>query len=323
MDNKKKLLKAKETLEAKLESIGSRFSPDGRYELARIANMPYDAELPVPEVIEKVCKVARVEKGEDYEYFSISPETKTVYTISNGSITQANVTPDTENELTFNSYNGPAENVYLEKLMEAKYEPLKVKQKAIMEALNRKETKDVLDILIASAEGQSKTYSLDSGETYLKFDKIEEMIRGIEKYGKNFVLITGTDVAGDVRLLNYNEDKNQPLSLKQLGIVDWIVVSNFQYTHSTTQTVLASDKAILVALNDSEDERPVHFVRRKIKDVFNDGQTKERVIVSSGPRLTVGSNAKWAYEIAVMEQYGVVQPNPYAVAVFKRASSYA
>lgn len=322
--DKKKLIKAEEELQAKLQEIATRRSETGAVELARIANMPYDAELPITSrVINEICKVARVEKGEDYEYFSISPEAKTVYTITNGSVTQVNVTPDSENDLSFNSYNGPAENVYLEKLMEAKYSPLAIKQKAIMEALNRKETKDVLDVLIASAVAQSKTFALDSGDSKLTFEKLEEMTRAVEKYGTRFALVTGSSVSSDIRLLNYDADKNQAVKLADLGIDVWIPVSNFTYTHSSTQTVLASDKAVLVALSDSEDERPVHFVRRKIKDVFNEGQDKERIIVASGPRLAVGATPKWAYEIAVMEQYGVVQPNPYATCVFKKASSYS
>ena len=207
--------------------------------------------------------------------------------------------------------------------MEAKYDPLAVKAKAIMEALNRKETKDVLDVVIASAEGQSKTYHFTSGESALTFTKLEEMTRGIELYGTKFALITGSTVSSDVRLLNFNADKNQAVKLEDLGIVEWIPVSQFTYTHSTSMTVMAADKAILVALSDSEDERPVHFVRRKIKDVFNQGQDKERIIVASGPRLAVGDTPKWAYEIAVMEQYGVVQPNPYASAVYQRDESYA
>lgn len=320
----KKLIMAQEELVAKLESIAINASGNGATTLAQVANMPYDAELPITSrVINEVCKVVRVDKGEDYEYFAISPETKTVYTITNGGVTQANVTPGSPSDLTFYSYNGPAENVYVEKLMEAKYSPLAIKQKAIMEALNRKETKDVLDVLIASAEGQSQTFSLDSGESYLKFDKVEEMIRAINKYGSRFALITGSNVTSDVRLLNYNEDKNQAVKLADLGVETVIPVNNFTYTHSTSQTVLDANKAVLVALTDAEDERPVHFVRRKIADVYNQGEAKERIIVASGPRLAVGSNPKWAYEIAVMEQYGVVQPNPYAVAVFKRASSYA
>lgn len=324
----KKLIKAEQELQAKLQDIAINRTPQGAFELARIANMPYDAELPIPDVISKICKVARVEKGEDYSYFAISPETKTVITINDGGVTQTNVTPDTETDLSFVSYNGPAENVYLEKLMEAKYSPLAIKQKAIMEALNRKEIKDVLDVAIASAESEAggkaaQKFALDSGESTLTFVKLEEMIRALDKYGTKFVLITGSSVSSDVRLMNYRANKVQSVKLADLGIVDWIPVSNFQYTHSGTQTVMPVDKAILIALSDSEDERAIHFVRRKIKDVYSLGEPKERVIVASGPRLAVGALPKWAYEIAVMEQYGVVQPNPYAVAVFKKAEIYS
>jgi hypothetical protein len=318
MNDKVKMM-AQEELKAKLEMIAQKRGGEGAMELASLANIPYDAELPIPDLISKVCKVARVEKGEEYQYFTVSPEVKTVITISNGGVTQTNVTPDADNDLAFYSYNGPAENVYLEKLMEAKYDPIAIKSKAIMEALNRKEIKDVLDVMIASATAQSKLFGLSSGVAYLDFPKILEMVQAINKYGTKFALITGTEVSADVTLLNFNADKMQALKLADLGIEEWIPVSNFQYTHSTTQTVLATDKAILVALSDSADERPVHFVRRKIADVYNQGQAKERVIVASGPRLAVGSTPKWAYEIAVMEQYGVVQPNPYAVAVFTRA----
>ena len=322
MDEKKMLI-AQEELKAKLEVIAQTRGDAGALELAKLANLPYDAEVAIPDVIAKICKVARVEKGEDYQYFSISPLVKTVYTITNGGVTQANVTPDSENDLTFNSYNGPAENVYIEKLMEAKYDPIALKAKVINEALNRKEVKDVLDVAIASAVAQSKTFVLNSGVEVLDFIKLEEMTRALELYGTKFALVTGSSVSADVRLMNYNADKNQPVKLSDLGIVEWIPVSQFQYTHSGTQTVMASDKAILVALADSEDERPIHFVRRKIKDIVSGGNDKERVIVASGPRLAVGSTPKWAYEIAVMEQYGVVQPNPYATAVFQKAEVYS
>jgi len=319
----KELMIAQEELKAKIEMIAQDQGGDGALSLAKLANMPYDAELAIPDVIGKICKVARVEKGEDYEYFTIDRETKTVFTITAGGVTQVNVVPDSDNDLVFNSYNGPAENVYVEKLMEAKYDPIAIKAKAIMEALNRKETKDVLDVVVASAEGQSKTFALDSGVSTLDFVKLEEMTRSVELYGTKFALITGSAVSADVRLLNYNADKNQAVKLADLGIVDWIPVAAFTYTHSSTITVMEADKAILVALSDSEDERPVHFVRRKIADVFNKGEAKERIIVASGPRLSVGANPKWAYEIAVMEQYGVVQPNPFACAVFKKDVSYS
>jgi len=317
--DEKKLLMAQEELKAKLVQIAQVRGESGALELAKIANMPYDAEAPIPDVIAKICKVARVERGEDYEYFAISPLVKTIYTITNGSVTQTNVTPETETDLTFNSYNGPAEYVYIEKLMEAKYDVIALRTKLINEALNRKETKDVLDVAIASATDQSNLFTLDSGVSILDYAKLEEMIRSVEKYGSKFVLITGSSVSSDIRLLNYNANKFQSLKLSDLGIVEWIPMPLFQYTHSTTMTVLAADKAILVALSDSEDERAIHFVRRKIKDIVSGGNDKERIIVTTGPRLAVGSTPKWAYEVAIMEQYGVVQPNPYATAVFTRS----
>jgi len=321
--DEKKLLMAQEELKAKLQTIAVSRGEQGMLELARIANMPYDAELPVDNIIEKVANVERVGKGEDYQYFSIGVDTKTVYTITNGGVTQVNVTPDTINDLTFASYNGPAENVYVEKLLEAKYDVMAKAQRKIMEGLNRKEVKDVLDVLIASAEGESQTFSLDSGDTYIKLSKVDEMVTAIEKYGTKLILIAGSTCAGDLRKLNYNEDKNQSIDLKDFGIDEVIKVPAFTYTHSGTQTILAADKMILVAVSDSEGGKPVDFVRRKVADVFAGGDAKERIIVPSGPRLAVGANPKWAYEIAVMEQYGVVQPNPYAVAVFQRAASYS
>lgn len=321
MDEQAKV--AKEELHAKLQEIALNKTGNAIMELGKVANAPYDAELPIDPLIEKICNVDRIGKGEDYQYFSIGVDTKTVYTISNGAVTQVAVTPDSVNDLTFNSYNGPAEYVYVEKLLEAKYDVMAKSEKKLMEALNRKEVKDVLDVLIASAVAQNQTFHLDSGDSYLDLAKLDEMVTAIEKYGTKVIAIAGSTCASDIRKLNYNEDKNQAINLVDFGISEVIKVPEFTYTHSTSQTVLSADKLILVALSDSEGGRPVDFVRRKVADVFAGGDDKERIIVPSGPRLQVGSNPKWAYEIAVMEQYGVVQPNPYAVAVFKRASSYS
>jgi len=318
-----KLIQAKEELHAKLQEIALNKTGNAIMELGKIANAPYDAELPIDPIIEKICNVERIGKGEDYQYFSIGVDTKTVYTISNGSVTQVNVTPDTVNDLTFNSYNGPAEYVYVEKLLEAKYDVMAKSEKKLMEGLNRKEVKDVLDVLIASAVAQSQTFAFDSADEYLTLEKLDEMVTAIEKYGTKVIAIAGSTCASDLRKLNYNEDKNQPINIKDFGVDEVIKVPAFTYTHSISQTVLDADKLILVALSDSEGGRPVDFVRRKVADIFAGGDDKERIIVPSGPRLQVSSNPKWAYEIAVMEQYGVVQPNPYAVAVFKRASSYS
>jgi hypothetical protein len=281
--------------------------------------------MPIDPIIEKIAKVARVDAGEDYEYFTIGPETKTIYTVSNCTVTQVQVTPDSENDLVFNSYISPEYWVCLEKILEAKYDAIALKTKTANEAFNRKEVKDVLDVAIASAVAQGQTFSNDSGVTSLNIVKLEEMTRALDIYGTKFVLITGSTVGADVRLMQYNADKNQAFNLSLVGIVDWINVPAFQYEHSGTQTVLAADKAILVALSDSDDRRPIHFVRRKVRATVgaeNTG-TKERVVVNLGPRIQVGAVPKMGMSVVVFGQYGTVAPNPYAFAVYQRAESYS
>jgi len=319
--DEKKLIIAQEELKAKLQEIAVQGTAGNSFELAKLANMPYDAEFPIPEVIAEVAKVESVAKGEDYEYFTQSPEVKTVYTISNGSVNQTNVTPGSENDLTFNSYSSDEYYVYVEKLLEAKYDPIAIKAEVAMESLDRKEIKDVLDLLIAAAEGQSNTFANDSGDSVIDFEKVVDMVRSVAKYGNKLVFITGADVTTDVILMDYSEDKNREVSLAKAGIAKWVKLEALTYTHSTSQTVFASDKALLVATSDAKGNRPVHFVRRKVQALETPGQ-KERIIVAAGPRIQVGANAKWAYAITAMEQFGTVVTNPYCVAVYKKASSY-
>lgn len=312
---------AKEELEAKLQQIATG-GVGSSLELAKLANIPYDAELPIPEVITEVAKTASVAKGEDYEYFTVSPETKTVYTVSDGSVTQTAVTPGSESDLSFSSYDSPEYYVYVEKLLAAKYDPIAIKSKVAMEALNRLEVKTILDLLITAAEGESNTFALDSGDSVIDFEKIVDMTRSIAKYGKKLVLITGSDVTTDVLLMDYNDDKQREVSLAKAGISKWIPIEDVTYTHSTSQTVMASDKAILVATADANEERCIHFVRRKVTSIDGAGE-KERVLIAAGPGHFVGSARKLAYALTAFEQFGAVVTNAKCIAVFKKASSYS
>jgi len=320
--DEKKLMMAQEELKAKLQEIAVQGPAGNAYEFAKLANLPYDAEVGIPEVIREVAKTASVAKGEDYEYFTQSAETKVVYTISNGSVNQTNVTPGSPSDLSFATYSSDEYYVYVEKLLEAKYDPIAQKAETAMESLDRKEIKDVLDLLIAAAEGQSNTFANDSGDSVIDFEKVVDMVRSVAKYGTKLVFITGSDVTTDVILMDYTADKNREVSLAKAGIAKWVKIENFTYTHSGSQTVFATDKALLVATSDSKNNRPIHFVRRKVNALERPGE-KERIIVAAGPRIQVGSSPKWAYAITAMEQYGAVVVNPLCVAVYKKASSYS
>jgi len=60
--DEKKLLVAQEELKAKLQEIAVSGASGNSVELARLANMPYDAEFPIPEVISAIAKTATVDK---------------------------------------------------------------------------------------------------------------------------------------------------------------------------------------------------------------------------------------------------------------------
>jgi len=318
----KELMQAKAELDAKVIEIATAGGNMAGLELAKLANIPYDAEMPIPEVIAAVAKTDSVGVGEDYEYFVVSPETKVVYTITSGSINQTNVTPGTHSDLSFADYESDQYNVYVSKILQAKYNALEIKAKTAMESLNRKEIKDVLDLLIAAAEGQANTFANDSGDSAIDFEKIVDMARSVARYGEKLVLVAGADVYTDIILMPYKEDKNAKYIWSDAGIDKLIKVEGFQYTHSGTKTVLATDKALVVATSDSMENRCVDFVRRKSTSIDGSGE-KERVIVLTGPIMQVSTTPKLAYGLVIFEQYGVVVTNPRCVAVYKNASVYA
>lgn len=318
-------MKAQEELQASIVAIGAQTASNPGLELARLANAPYDAELPVPEVISEIFNVASVEPGEDFEYFTQDPETKVVYTVSNGSVTQTNVSPDSENDLSFSSYDSAEDYVYLDDLLDGKYDPIAVKADAQQEVLDRVEIKAVCDLLIAGAVAQSNTYAWDSGDTAITPSKLVDMVRSVAKYGTKVVLITGANVTTDVMMMDFVYNKQREVTLAKLGISKHIALEAFQYTHSGTKTILDADKAIVVAVADSKNNKPGYFVRRKMtgKVLGADVGNKERLVFQRGPIVNVGASAKSAVTIVTYERFGAVLVNAYTCAVFNNDTSYA
>ena len=320
-----KKVKAQVELSAKLVKIGRQEYTEGHMEVARLANKPYDAELPVSPVIEAVFNVASVEPGEDFDYFVISPTIKVVYTVVDGSVTQTNITADQHASLSFSDYDSEESYIYLKALLEGKYDPIANRAEDQQEVLDRLEVKAVTDLLIAGAVSQSNTYAFTSGETKLTFEKIVAMVRSVAKYGTKNVLITGANVTTDVMLMDFDTDKNREATLDKAGISAWFPIEAFAFTHSGSQVVMDADKAIVVAVSDSKKQKPGYFVRRKIADIAM-GETvanKERLVISSGPAKHVGSNRKLAIAILTYENFGAVLTNEYTTAVFHRDTSYS
>ena len=322
----KEELKAKEELTASIVAIGRNQVDNPGMEVAKLANKPYDAELPVPEVIKAIFKVASVEPGEDYDYFAIDPTTKVVYTVVDGSVTQTNITADSENELSFSDYDTEESYIYLKAMLEGKYDPIALRAEDQQEVMDRLEVKAVCDLVIAGAVAKSNTYAFTSGDTKLTFEKIVEMVRSVAKYGTKNVLITGANVTTDVMLMDFDTNKQREASLASAGISEWYKVESFGFIEDVaSKIVFPADKALVVAVSDSKKNKPGHFVRRKVASVAmgQDVVSKERLVISSGPAKHVGSNRKLAIGILTYENFGAVLTNEYTSAVFKRASVYA
>ena len=315
------LIVAKEELDASVEAIVMAESPKG---LNTLLNEPYDAELPMSDVVNEIADVSSIAQGVTAQYWVQDATAKAIYTIVNGSVTQTNFTTDAPSTLSIGFYDGAQDYIYVPDMLAQKYDAIAIKAEAQMEAFNRKENKDVLDLVIASAVSESNTFHNDSGVSAITYKKLVQMVRSMAKYGNKLVLVSGSTVSTDLMLMDYTEDKNRAVSVESAGIAKWIKLENKQYAHSGTQTVLAIDKAVLVATSDAKDNRPVKFVRQRTNALTGSlSVEKERVIISEGPKIHVGALPKLAYSLVTFGAYGAVVTGPKCCAVYKSDTSYS
>jgi hypothetical protein len=318
-----KMTAAKEKLDARVMELADRKFQLSAVFVTDLLNLPIDAEVPCADVIEKTCKVVRVSCGMTAQYYAQSPATKTVYTISNGGITQTNITPGSPSNLTFYEYESGESYLYLADMASQKYDSLAKVAKEQQEALNRKENRDMIDIFFDAAEGLSNVYANSSGDSVIDFEVLVNMVRSLAKYGKGkYVAISGTDVATDLVLMPYTENKYAKYTAIDAGISEVIVVENFTYTHSGTITVMPSDRLLVVATSDAEDNRPAIFARRKLSEIVTGTDQKERLTNADGPTAQVGTAKKWGFTVDTMEEIAGVVVNPYCFAAYQKASSY-
>jgi hypothetical protein len=329
MNEKEKLLmKAKEELDAKVTEIASKVEGGeitdflSARAITELLNEPYDAEVPCAEVIVETAEMRSIVPGEVAEYFTQSASTKTVYTVTNGSITQAQVSPGSASTLSLSVYESPEDYLYLNDMLTQKYDSLANKAKDQHEGLNRLENKTIIDLYFAAAESESNTFANDSGDAKIDYKKLVDMVRSLAKYGKGkFVLVSGTAVTTDLILMDYDDNKQREVNVTKAGISKWIKVENFTYAHSGTQTVMPTDRALVIATSDSEDNRPALFVRRKMPTTIST-DPRERFTVATGPRTQIGTAVKLAFSLITVESFGAVVTNALCFAAYQDATSY-
>lgn len=317
--NDNKLMLAKEELKR------IALSADPVFETAKTLSDVYDVELPIPEVIEAIFRTERAEVGEHVYYLAPEIADKKVFTLtSNCTVTQTPVTPRTRTEVTWTDLMSEEYYVCIPDLLKADHNVLQFYGESIIEAMDRQEVYAVLQLVSAGAVSTGNVFTLDSGDSKFDYPKLVEMTRSVAKYGRKLVLITGADITTDITLMNYDADKNQAISLESAGIEKWIPVEECTVdVDSVSKTVIPANRAYLVAVSDSKNNKPGIFVRRKVAmlGVVADTEViaKERIAIMSGNLMNVGSTRKLSKAIAGYEEYSGTLVNVYTVAQFTRS----
>lgn len=301
-------------------------SSDPVLEIAKTVGDVYDVELPIPEVISAIFATERADVGEHVYYLVPEVADKKVLALtSNCTVTQVKVSPRTRTEVTWTDLVSEEYYVCIPDLLKADHNVLQFYGDSILEAMDRAEIYAVLQLISAGAVAKGNVYTLDSGKTKFDYPKLVEMARSVAKYGRNLVLITGADITTDITLMNYDADKNQAISLESAGVKTWIPVEELTVSiTSVSKTVIAADRAYLVAVSDSKNNKPGIFVRRKtetlaMNNVDTEAITKERILMKSGLMMNVGNARKISQAIAGFEEYSGTLINGYTIAQFTRS----
>jgi len=326
MKNKEKIkLTAKEIEQIKvhMQSALQMSANDRDAFIARTIGDVYDVEFPIPEVIESISRTERADVGDHVYYLTPESITKTLHTLtSNCTVTQTKISPSTRTELSWTDIISPEFYICLHDWLKGDHDVLTFYADSISEAMNRQEIYAVLQLIDAGAVAESNTFTITSGGTKFDYPKLVEMARSVARYGKSLVLITGANVTTDIVLMDYDADKNRETSIGSI-VAKHIPIEELSVTvDSTPTTVISADIAYLVAVSDSQANKPVLFARRKTSDMAEMADTtavnKERIVIDQGNLINVASARKFSRSKTGFEEYGAVLINSKTIAKFTR-----
>ena len=311
-------------METELKPKDRLYSP---LEVAQILGEPRDPRTPYTLLQTTICQTATA-APEDYVYsFDAVLDTDIVYQVSfDGSVTQINVTPFSPTLLTFLDIATPEYYIKLTDLAKKKEDVIARKTITINRAMNAIENSMIINAISGSVQ-TGREFGLVSGYNHYTYADLVSMLSSVIDYGSKFVLIAGTQIAKDIVLWNWTDNKYQSLSdaLKALN-VEIIRINQTVTIDGTVTSVVKPTDAFLVAC-DTEVGNPVLFVRKKLDSiamlggVFSEaGDMPERLIITGANPVTVLSASKRYLAIGITgyEEIVVTCVNPYAIAYFNR-----
>lgn len=300
-------------------------------EVARIIGEPLDPRKPYPDVISAICETASADPEEYVYYFDVLAETDIVYTItSTGALTSTNVSPDTPAAFTFIDIATPEYYVKITDLASAKEATLARKLKTIERAMNMYETKYIFDLATTAASGVSNNLSLTSGQMRFSYNDLIRMVQQVVDYGDNYTLWVGSEMDQDIKLWDWNDNKNQSMiaAFQDLGIQKIRMgAGNLTIDANSPARQLAANKGFLIA-NSTEVGKPFLFVRKNLSDIDllgaaikQNGEKPQRLIFASpNPIVASGGTTRYlAVGLTGYEEIVAACVNPYGVCSFSRS----
>jgi len=183
----KKQFTNEEILQAKQQMQKIAVSANREELIAQTINDVYDVEFPIQELIAKLFNTGSANPGEHVYY--LVPKTmdkKCIVLTSDCLVTHQKVSPETRSELSFTPIVTPDYYACLQDLLNGDHDVLSLYGEDAIEALNRKEIKNVLTLIDAGAVARSNTFTLESGDTKLTFPKIGCYEKSSPKIWKEF-----------------------------------------------------------------------------------------------------------------------------------------
>lgn len=249
-------------------------------DIGKIIGQPIDPNLPVPPVLNEVFDYDTAEPGEEIKIYTVEDTNQgdTITAVgSDGRIVNYKIDPQTPAVIPFTSVQSRLERVHVDAILNSPDQSVIARRKAaITRALDKKVTKEALDLMLAVG---SQEVLQASGEDV--YSLILKMKHKVEDYGDNFILLVGTDVSNAIEsyerdnATNFHyvisvEDMLAKKGIKMVKVYETAVFNFIDTTatgdpEATNVKVLAADKLILVARDSRIAKgKPGVYIRRKI-----------------------------------------------------------
>ncbi len=311
-----------------MKIFGSEFET----RISMLVGDPVSKNLRAPFDLGLICNLDTVPAGEKvYEVQGIDPDQEIVLDASaDGSVTAVKKTQVGYAVVTFKEIESP---VYYAKLGDlVNKEDTQALARAndfIAEGMDKREIKVVLDAIInASSENPTqdathkeiKKIVASSGDDL--YDIMDEALRTIEDYGKNFAWLCGTEAYKAIgrykkaKAGTFNYQIDLIGDMQKLGASDPIKVNGkVKLSESGTAQNLLNPNYVIFVANDGD--KPIDFIRRKIspdivKMTGGDVNRQYRLVLVKN--LLVGDN-KSTVGIYGWESFVAVIKSPFRIVV--------